>query len=113
MLIAVTGRVFADKPIACELSPAQGAIVQLREEKKTSKRAVSASVWLTDTETLRSSIREAEWGLTDGSKLQLPVVDGRHAEGDSLQMSGDVWTPASETAIGTIIGELGGLYLQT
>ena len=35
------------------------------------------------------SVRECEWALGDGSRVELPVVEGRHASGDYLQISGD------------------------
>jgi hypothetical protein len=60
----------------------------MREEKKTEQRA-SGSVWVGNSQLLRESLRETEWALTDGSRVELPVEAGRRAEGDFLQMSGD------------------------
>lgn len=60
---------------------------QMREEKKSERRA--GAEWVGTTQLLRESVKEAEWGLVDGSGTEVPVVAGRRADGDYLQMSGD------------------------
>lgn len=109
LLVAVTGRVFATRPVKCELSENEGVIVHLREEQKSEKR--SQNVWFTDSEPLRDIVREAPWALADGRgpfAVMVPVVDGRHAGGDYLQVSGDIFIPAAEGLTDQILGHLVG-----
>ena len=145
LLVAVTGRVWAAKPLKCELSEGEGAIVevrgagsslpraarapprhhspppttpcpahcalQLREDKKSERRAGGVG-WLPDTEPLREVVREAEWALVDESgpfAVQLPVVDGRRARNECMQTSGEVFLPATEGLVETVVNQLSGL----
>ncbi|KAL4422883.1 hypothetical protein ABPG75_009080 [Micractinium tetrahymenae] len=96
ILVAVTGRVLAPKPYACEMSETEAAIVETREEKRSERRAGGGETWVADSQLLRESMRETEWALADGSRVQLPVEGGRHADGDYLQMSGDQLIPAAQ-----------------
>jgi hypothetical protein len=88
------------------MSEGEGAVVELREDKKSERRA-GASLWLSDSDPLRYVVRETDWALEAGG-VQLPVVDGRRAEGDFLQMSGDRFMPAQEGLLGAVLGELAG-----
>jgi E3 ubiquitin-protein ligase MUL1 len=105
LLIAVVGRVLAPKPLKCELSSGEGAIVELREDKKSERLATS--VWVADSSPLRKVVREAEWAL-GGEGGEVPVVDGRRATGDYLQTSGDVFLPAQEGVVEQVLGQLAG-----
>lgn len=81
--------------VRCLLSPinqcpnAPPTTTQMREEKRSERRA-SGSTWVTDSQLLRESVREAAWSLADGSHKELPVEQGRRAAGDYLQVSGDI-----------------------
>jgi len=83
--------------------------MQLREDKKSETR--NSSVWLTDSEPLRDVVKETAWALSDGAgpfTVQLPIVDGRHAGGHYMQMSGDVFIPAQEGLVEQVLGQLAG-----
>lgn len=97
LLIAVTGRVFADRTVKCELSDSEGAIVEYKEEQKSERR--QSTYWYTDVVLLRDSLRETAWSLVDASGIKLPVVHGRMADGDVLQMSADVWVPSPQSGV--------------
>jgi hypothetical protein len=111
ILIAVAGRVWGPKPLKCELSEGEGVIVHLREDKKVETRT-TPSLWLTESEPLRSVVRETvDWALVDGSgssTAQLPVLDGRHAGGDYLQMSGEVFIPSDSGVLESVLSQLAG-----
>ncbi|PRW33003.1 tryptophan synthase beta chain 1 isoform A [Chlorella sorokiniana] len=92
ILVAVTGRVLSPKPYRCEMSDTDAAIVEMREEKKSERRA-GGNAWVADSQLLRETVKESAWALGDGSKAELPVEGGRFADGDYLQMSGDCLIP--------------------
>ena len=110
LLIAVTGRVWASKPATCELSDNKGAIVVLREDKKSQTR--TDNIWFTDNEPLRQVVKESPWALVDGMgpfQTQLPVIDGRHATPvDCYDVSGDVFLPVEEGLVDQVLGQLVG-----
>ena len=74
----------------------QTGTLQVKEVKETEKKVaikkegrVVGHRWEAgDTELLRHSHWEKEWGLADGKGRQLPVVDGRQASGDYMVKSG-------------------------
>ena len=112
LLVAVTGRVWASRPVKCELSENEGVIVSLREEQKTEKR--SQNVWFSDSEPLRDVVRESPWALADGKgpfAVMVPVIDGRHAAagGNYLETSGDIFIPAAEGFTDQILGHVLGV----
>ena len=88
LVVAVTGRVRAAHPLKGDLSGTEAAIVQVNESKQA-ERLVSG-IWLDDSTPLREITKETEWCLEDGTKTQLPVVNGRKATGDFLQVNGNV-----------------------
>lgn len=64
---------------------------------------------MSNSEPLREVVRETDWALTDASgHVHLPVLDGRRATGDYLQMSGDVFIPAEEGLLEQVLGQLAG-----
>lgn len=108
LLVAIAGRAWSSQPVKCELSEGEGAIVEFREEKKVERRGsiVSGGVWVADSELLRASVKECEWALADGSgpwAYHIPVIDGRKARGDFMQMSGDVLKPAEKGLLDAVI----------
>lgn len=106
LLVAVTGRVLAPSPLKCEMSDAEAAIVELREEKQSEQR-VSGGVWVRNSQLLREVVREAEWGLRDSSsKRELPVQDGHKAQGDFLQTTTDCLIPERRAPLAQIADEV-------
>ncbi|KAL6786013.1 hypothetical protein ACKKBG_A01055 [Auxenochlorella protothecoides x Auxenochlorella symbiontica] len=109
LLVAVSGRVWCARPLTCELSDGEAAIVEIQEEKRTERRF--GAVWVGETTPLRASVRETEWCLAEGeggAGAQVPVLGGAGARGDALQPTGDVFLPAQEGALGALVGELAG-----
>ena len=106
LLVAVSGRVFAERPLRCELSDKAAAIVEAREERRSERRA--AAMWVPEAEVLRQSVRECEWGLEDGSGAALPVERGAEAAGDFMSVSGDLWTPERTATMGQLVAGLTG-----
>ncbi|KFM29075.1 Tryptophan synthase beta chain 2, chloroplastic [Auxenochlorella protothecoides] len=109
LLVAVSGRVWCARPLTCELSAGEAAIVEVQEEKRTERRF--GAVWVGETTPLRASVRETEWCLAEGeggAGAQVPVLGGAGARGDALQPTGDVFLPAQEGALGALVGELAG-----
>lgn len=92
LLVAVTGRVWTEKPLKCELSDSNAAIVEVVEDQLSMKHLVGET-WVKDVQRVRSSIRETPWVIEEsaglGSHTRLPIVDGRDAVlDDVLQLSG-------------------------
>lgn len=109
ILVAVTGRVWAKKPLKCELSDGDAAIITLSEDKKSETR--SANVWLPDSSPLREVVKETDWAVVDGAgpfAVQVPILDGRRASGDYLQTSGDQFVPTSDGLVEQVLGQLAG-----
>lgn len=107
--MAITGRVWTPKPISCDLSNDEAVIVELREDRKSETR--SANVWIPDSAPLREVVRETEWALVGGKgsqEVQVPIIDGRHAVGDFLRISGDQFVPSSEGLVEQVLGQLSG-----
>jgi len=109
ILVAVSGRVWASKKVNCELSDETGVIVSLRDDSKSETK--SENVWLSNSTPLRQVVRETPWALVDGKgpfQAQLPVQDGRQAAGDYMQLSADVFQPASDGLVDQVLGQLVG-----
>ncbi len=92
LLVAVTGRVWTDRPLKCELSDSNAAIVEVFEDQLSMKHLVGET-WVKDVQRVRSSIRETPWVLEEsaglGGNIRLPIIDGRDAVLDNvLQLSG-------------------------
>lgn len=109
--MAVTGRVWAPKPLRCELSEGQGAIVVVLEERAGETRSNDA--WLPDARALRQYTREVPWALADGSgpfAVHLPVQDGSRAaqNGGALALSADQFLPANEGLVELVVSQLMG-----
>lgn len=107
--MAITGRVWAPKPISCDLSNDEAVIVELREDKKSETR--SANVWIPDSAPLREVVRETDWALVGGKgsqEVQVPIINGRHALGDFLRISGEQFVPSSEGLVEQVLGQLSG-----
>lgn len=110
LLVAIAGRVWAPKPLKCELSEGEGAIIELREERKYDQRVIAAGMWKTNSEPLREIRRETEWALVDDAgpfPVHVPVQDGRRAYGDHLQMSADVFITAETNLVDHVLSQVG------
>jgi E3 Ubiquitin ligase/Zinc finger, C3HC4 type (RING finger) len=109
ILIAVSGRVWANRQINCELSENKGVMVSVRDENKSETK--SENIWLTNSTPLREVIKETPWALVDGKgpfAVHLPVQDGRQAAGDYMQLSGDLFQPAADGLVDQVLGQLVG-----
>ncbi|PSC71423.1 26S proteasome non-ATPase regulatory subunit 10 [Micractinium conductrix] len=89
----------APRPYRSEFSDTDAAIVEVRKEKVFEKRTSNFDAWVTYGELQSESVRECEWALGDGSRVELPVVEGRHASGDYLQISGDRLYPEQRNVV--------------
>lgn len=109
LLVAVTGRVWTDQPLECELSTVPAVIAQIAEEQHSLKHTHNGE-WVKDVQTVRSSTRECPWGVEDSrGRTRLPVVEGRNASGDlGLVISGDVFQederPLAHRAVDHLLG---------
>ena len=122
LLVAITGRVWCKEPLHCALSDQQGAIVELREEKKTESRA--SDVWLSGTEPLRTVVREKPWAIVQPADavfgeqgghgamaedlVMVPVLDGSHARGSYFVKSGEIFHPVEESIMQHVVAQVSG-----
>lgn len=110
IVVAVAGRVWAPKPLKCELSNNEGVIVELREDRKYEQRLSTPGVWLTESEPLRETHRHTDWALVESlpgrGKVEIPVQNARRLYGDYLQMSGDVFIPAESNLVDQVISQV-------
>ena len=128
VLVAITGRVWCKKPINCLLSEEKGAIVKLREERKSESR--TSDIWIPGVEPLREVVKESPWALAQsletaflGSEstsrpaepgngrhdaVMVPIVSGCEAHGRALQLSGEVFHPSNEGVFQEILGHISG-----
>ncbi|KAI8103037.1 hypothetical protein M9434_005825 [Picochlorum sp. BPE23] len=119
LLVAITGRVWCKEPVPCALSDQQGAIVELREEKKTESRA--SDVWLSGTEPLRTVVREKPWAIVQPADavfgqqgamaedlVMVPVLDGSHARGSYFVKSGEIFHPVEESIMQHVVAHVSG-----
>lgn len=112
IIVAVTGKVFCPKPLQCDLSEQEGAIIELTEDKK-SETKTSSNVWILENDRLREVVRETDWALTptssaEATTIHLPVLGGRKASGEYLQISADIFTQANDGALEQVLRHLAG-----
>ncbi|GAB4820168.1 hypothetical protein N2152v2_007214 [Parachlorella kessleri] len=112
LLVAVSGRVWTNKPIKGQLTranqpPVEAAIIQEREEREYARRT-ELQLWVRDSDLVRSVVTEAEWALDDGSGVRLPVLLGSDASGDFLQLVGEEYQQATESIPRQLVGEIAG-----
>ncbi|CAL8467759.1 g7297 [Coccomyxa elongata] len=95
VLVAVSGKVWTDAPLKCELVGRNAAIAEVREEQQF-MRQVNSGEWVRDQHVVRQTWREAPWCLEDASHVRLPVIQSRLARRLHLELAGDVFTPAEK-----------------
>lgn len=84
-------------------------IVSIRDDNKSETK--SENIWLTNSTPLRQVVKETPWALVDGKgpfQVQLPVQNGRQAAGNYMQLSGDLFQPASDGLVDQVLGQLAG-----